>query len=50
LTVESQSLFDITDLESYVIETNGARFSCFRHTGLQQLSAKLHCTWPRFNM
>ena len=26
-TVERQSLFDITDFERYVVETNGARFS-----------------------
>jgi hypothetical protein len=27
-TIERQSLFDITDLERYMIETNGTRFSC----------------------
>jgi hypothetical protein len=36
-TVESQSLFDITDFERYVVETNGARFSCFNHGALHQL-------------
>src|ERR1043166_2674139 len=35
-TIESQGLVDITDLESDMIETNGARFSCFRHRALQQ--------------
>ena len=30
-TVERQSLFNVTDLERYVVETNGARFSCFSH-------------------
>src|ERR1700686_1432540 len=35
--VENQSLFDITDLEGYMIETNGARFSCFRHRAPQLL-------------
>src|ERR1700686_4704167 len=34
-TVEAQSLFDVTDLEGYMIETNGARFSCSRHRALQ---------------
>jgi len=37
-TVESQSLLDITDLERYVVETNGARFSCFIHGALLWLS------------
>jgi uncharacterized protein YigE (DUF2233 family) len=36
-TVESQSLFDISDLERYMIETNGSRFSCFSHGTLQQM-------------
>jgi hypothetical protein len=30
-TVESQSLFDITDFQRDVVETNGASFSCFGH-------------------
>jgi hypothetical protein len=30
-TVESQSRFDVTDLESDMIETDDARLSCFRH-------------------
>jgi hypothetical protein len=34
--VESQGLFDVTDFERYVVETNGARFSCFSHGTLQQ--------------
>jgi hypothetical protein len=29
--VEGQSLVDITDFQRYVIETNGARFSCCNH-------------------
>ena len=37
-TVESQSLFDITDFERYVVETDGARFSCFIHGALLWLS------------
>jgi hypothetical protein len=37
-TVESQSLLDITDLERYMVETNGARFSCFIHGALLWLS------------
>ena len=36
-TAESQSLFNVTDLERYVIETNGARFSCFSHGALQRM-------------
>jgi hypothetical protein len=36
-TIERQSLFDITDLERYMIETNRTRFSCFSHGALQQL-------------
>jgi hypothetical protein len=36
-TIESQSLFNVTDLERYVIETNGARFSCFSHGALQRM-------------
>jgi hypothetical protein len=36
-TVESQSLFDIADFKRYVVETNGARFSCFSHGTLHQL-------------
>jgi hypothetical protein len=28
-TVKSQSLLDITNLERYVVETNGARLFCF---------------------
>ncbi len=35
-TVESQSLFDVTDFDRYVVETNRARFSCFRHGTLQR--------------
>src|SRR6266849_6248181 len=34
-TVESQSRFDVADLESDVIETDDTRFGCFRHRGLQ---------------
>ena len=34
-TVERQSLFDIADVESDMIETDGARFLCFRHRPLQ---------------
>src|SRR5713101_1514970 len=30
-TIESQSRFDVTDLESDMIETDDARFGCFRH-------------------
>jgi hypothetical protein len=37
-TVENQSLLYITDLERYVVETNGARFSCFSHGALLWLS------------
>ena len=37
-TVESQSLFDITDFERYVVEANGARFSCFNHGAFLWLS------------
>src|SRR2546423_5152196 len=37
-TVESQSLVEIADLKSYMIETNGARFSCLRHWALRQLA------------
>jgi hypothetical protein len=37
-TVESQSLFDITDFERYVVETDRASFSCFSH-GVIQLAA-----------
>jgi hypothetical protein len=40
-TVESQSLFDITDFERYVVETHGARFSCFSHGALHQLMKEL---------
>src|SRR5882724_1213241 len=36
--VESQSLFNVTDLESDMIETNGARLSCLGHRALQQLA------------
>lgn len=36
-TIERQSLFDITDLERYMIEANGTCFSCFGHGALQQL-------------
>src|SRR2546423_727220 len=37
-TVKSQSLFDITDLESDMVEANGARFSRFGHRILRQLA------------
>src|ERR1700676_2388083 len=30
-TVEGQSRFDVTDLESDIIETDDTRFCCFRH-------------------
>jgi hypothetical protein len=30
-TVESQSLFNVADLERYVVETDCASFSCFSH-------------------
>src|ERR1700704_5805395 len=33
-TVERQSLFDITDLERYMIKTNRTCFSCFSHASL----------------
>src|SRR6476620_3942981 len=36
-TVENQSLFDITDFERCVVETNGAGFSYFNHGALHQL-------------
>jgi hypothetical protein len=35
--VESQSLLDIADLKSYMIETNGAGFSDLNHGALHQL-------------
>src|ERR1700682_1497545 len=34
-TVESQSRFDVTDLESDMIETDDTRLCCFRHGALQ---------------
>jgi hypothetical protein len=34
-TVEGQSLFDVTDLESDMIETDGTPFLCFRHEIVQ---------------
>src|SRR5512132_4459406 len=34
-TVERQGLFDVTDLESDMIETDGVRFLCFGHRALQ---------------
>jgi hypothetical protein len=37
-TVEGQSLLDITDFERYVVETNGARFTCVDHGALLWLS------------
>jgi hypothetical protein len=40
-TVERQSLFDIANLECYVIETDGTRFSCFGHGALHQLVKNL---------
>jgi hypothetical protein len=43
-TVKSQSVFDITDLERYMIETHSARFSCFSHGALQQLAQQ---RWPQ---
>jgi hypothetical protein len=33
-TVESQSFFDITNFQRYVINTNGASFSSFDHGAL----------------
>ena len=48
-TVESQSLFDITDFERYVVETNGARFSCFIHGALHQLVKDLQSYRPLKN-
>ena len=35
--VEGERLLDIADLESDMVETDGARFPCFRHGGLRQL-------------
>src|SRR5712671_1432886 len=37
-TIESQGFFDIANLESDVIETNGSRFSWLRHGTLQRLA------------
>jgi hypothetical protein len=37
-TVERQSLFDISDLERYVVETDRASFSCFSHGGYRLIS------------
>jgi hypothetical protein len=34
-TVEGESLFDITNLESDMIETDGARLFCFEHRAIQ---------------
>jgi hypothetical protein len=43
-TVESQSLFNVTDLKRYVVETNCASFSCcFSHGALQLAALILHC-------
>jgi hypothetical protein len=39
-TVERQSLFNVTDLERYMVETDRARFSCFNHGTLQQFAKK----------
>ena len=40
-TVEGQSFFDITDLERYMIEAHGARFSCFNHGTLHKFPKDL---------
>ena len=37
--IERQRLVDIADLESDVVETDGARFLCFRHGGLSAIRA-----------
>ena len=37
--VERESLLDIADLESDVVETDGARFLCFRHGGSPTIRA-----------
>jgi hypothetical protein len=38
-TVESQSLFNVTDLERYVVEANCASFSCFSDGVIQLADA-----------
>jgi len=37
-TVKGQSLFDVTDLDCYVVETYGTRFFCVVHRALLWLS------------
>src|SRR5262249_39115122 len=39
--VEDQRLLDIADLESDMVETDGARCSCFRHGSLRQSGARV---------
>jgi hypothetical protein len=34
--VEGQRLLDVADLERNMVETDGARFPCFRHGSLRQ--------------
>ena len=41
--VESQSLFNIANFKSDMVETDGARFLCLRHATLSQISANDHC-------
>src|SRR6266849_1789638 len=41
--VERQRLLDIADLESDMVETDGARFLCFRHGGSPTIRAVI--TW-----
>jgi hypothetical protein len=47
-TVESQSLFHVTDLERYMVETDRASFSCFSH-GVLQLGDGSRCH-PKFTL
>src|SRR6516164_1281546 len=42
-TVESQRFLDVTNLERYVIDTDGARFSCCRHSTLTSSFRSSHC-------
>jgi hypothetical protein len=38
-TEESQSLFNVTDLKRYIVETDRASFPCFSHGVLQRAGA-----------
>jgi hypothetical protein len=51
-TVKSQSLFDVTNFERYVVETNGVRLFCFSHATLHQpiKAAILVRLWHQANM